>query len=83
LRVSANRICVAQHFALRPDQFIEIPTAAVTETRLEGLWVRLTFRHETGPMTLYLKPWERRLRRIVIEPVLRMSPQELREALLS
>jgi len=59
------------------------PRAAVTETRVEGPWVRLTLRHETGPMTLYLKPWERRLRRIVIEPVLKMSAQELCRAISS
>jgi hypothetical protein len=83
LRVSPNRICVAQHFALRPDQLTEIPRAAVTQTRVEGSWVRLSFTHETGPMTLFLKPWERRLRRIVVEPVLRVSLQELSRVLSS
>lgn len=83
LRVSPNRIRVAQHFAFQPDQLTEIPRAAVTQTRVEGSWVRLSFTHETGPMTLFLKPWERRLRRIVIEPVLRMSLEELCRVLSS
>jgi len=83
LRVSPNRICVVQHFTLRPDQLTEIPRAAVTQTRAEGSWVRLSFTHETGPMTFFLRPWERGLRRIVVEPVLRMSLQELCRVLSS
>lgn len=78
LRISTSRICVLQHFAFRPDQLIEIPYASIRSTRLvNGSWIRLDVSCETGSIALYLKPWEKRLRRIVVEPVLKMSAVDL------
>jgi hypothetical protein len=78
LRLSTNRICLVQHFALRPDLLIEVPREAVTSVSCtQGAWVRLDIHHEAGDTVVMLQPWEPLLRRPVVEPVLRLSSNEL------
>jgi hypothetical protein len=78
LRVSERRVCLVQHYALRPDALIEIPRDALTAvTRLQGPWVQLAIVHEVGPMTVRMRPWETRLCRLVVERKLTLSPDEL------
>lgn len=45
LRLSESRLVVLGHYALRPDQVIEIPAGALENVEGGGLgWTRLTFR---------------------------------------
>ena len=78
LRVSTTRICLAQHFALRPDRLLEIPRAAlVSVSCADASRVRLEIDHEVGKTVVNVKPWKRRLRRLVVEHVLNLSSDEL------
>jgi hypothetical protein len=57
---------------------IDIPRDALTDvTRLEGPWVQLAIVHEAGPMTIRMRPWEKRLGRLVVEHKLMLTPDEL------
>ena len=78
VRVSNWRICLVQHCVFRPDVLVEIPRTALTSvTRLQGPWVQLAVEHETGLMTIRLRPWEKRLGRLVVEPKLALTPDDL------
>jgi hypothetical protein len=82
LRVSEGRICLVQHFALQADRLIQIPNEALLGApTVEGRWVRVEIAHEQGQLHLAVRPWERKARRLVVEPVLRCSPDELRALL--
>ena len=80
LRVSRTRACLVAHYAFRPDVLIEIPRESiVSAVREPGAWVRIEARQEVGVARIRVRPWERGLRRLVVERVLRMMPDQLCE----
>ena len=83
LRVSPRRICLLQHFALRPDRLIDIPTSALVDSpSVRGSWVQLEVAHEEGRLRVQLRPGERPLRMLVpAEPVLNLTTIQLRDLL--
>jgi hypothetical protein len=81
LRVSSRRICLVQRFAFRRDRLIEIPAgAAVERVRRGGQWVHADVNHVSGRLSIALRPWGRTVD-LGVGPVLRCSPDELREVL--
>ena len=78
VRVSERRVCLVQHYAFKADALINIPRDALTDvSRLDGPWVQLAIVHEAGPMKVRMRPWEKRLGRLVVERKLPLSPDEL------
>jgi hypothetical protein len=78
LRVSTARICLVRHFAFRPDELVNVPRAALTSVSCDNPpWVDLNIAHESGDIVVSVKPWERRSRRLVVEPVLNLSAHDL------
>ena len=78
LRVSPTRICIVEHYAFRADKMLEIPRSALTGVSSgRGPWVSLDIQDAGGATDVRLRPWERLLGRIVAEPVLRVSSEEL------
>jgi hypothetical protein len=81
VRLTSPRLCVLEHYALRPDQLTEIPPSAVESVSRSGNRVLVTWTTSGGDgRTVTLVPWSGRVPTIRRLP---QSPDELAATLSS
>lgn len=70
LRLTSPRLCVLEHYALRPDRLTEVPPAAVESVSLAGNRVVVAWAGPSGDArTVTLVPWSGRV------PAIRRLPE--------
>lgn len=75
LRLTSTRLCVLEHYALRPDRLTEVPPAAVESVSLTGNRVGVTWTGSRGDRrSVVFVPWTGRIPAIRRLPE---SPEEL------
>jgi hypothetical protein len=74
LRLTSPRLCVLEHFALRPDRLTEVPPAAVESLSRSGDRVLITWTSSSGDVrAVTLVPWSGRI------PAIRRLPDRSEE----